>query len=48
VVITAKSQVSISAQTTAKLIGKSGIMLKAPKVTAIDGVFESKNIKDLG
>jgi type VI secretion system secreted protein VgrG len=48
VVITAKGQVAISSQTTAKVIAKSGILLKAPKVTAIDGVFESKNIKDLG
>lgn len=48
VVITAKGQVAISSKTTAKVLADSGIIIKAPKVTASKGIFESKNIKDLG
>lgn len=48
VLITAKGQVVISSKTTAKVLADSGIVIKAPRVTATKGMFESKNIKDLG
>ncbi|NLG64937.1 MAG: hypothetical protein GX537_04965, partial [Actinobacteria bacterium] len=48
VLITAKGQVAISSKTTAKVLADSGVVIKAPRVTATKGMFESKNIKDLG
>lgn len=48
VVITAKGQVVVSSKTSAKIIAQSDIIVKAPKVTASSGIFETKNIKDLG
>lgn len=48
VVITAKGQVAVSSKSTIKLVADSSVMVKAPKVAASSGIFESKNIKDLG
>lgn len=48
IVITAKGQVAIMSKASAKILADSGITIKAPTVSATKGIFETKNIKDLG